>query len=250
MELTKAKRKILDDASKGHLKMASKPCWLHPIVVIGIIGAVMIMVEGLKMLASGKEGYWQIAFALVIAAFMLAFYENLRFRGVSFSPIWKLKNERDNPQLTTKQGDLILDRQESNDSMHSSGEQRRTLGPGYLDSPLQRRNWVLLMLVVIFVGGAVVPNKLMKPLGAVLNIAELLVGTCLVIAAFLLELDCIRPSWRWGRSALASFLLGLGLLGMGLVSFYRESLLLHAMLLPFLLVFAGMLLEGRKTNVL
>src|SRR5262245_6032290 len=150
----------------------------------------------------------------------------------------------------TKGGDFILDRQESNDSMHSGGEQRRTLGPGYLDSPLQRRNWVLLILVVIFVGGAVVPDKLMKPLGAVLNIAELLFGAYLLIAALLLELDCIRPSWRWGRSALGSFLSGLGLLGMGLMSFYRESLPPHAMLLPFLLLFAGMLLEGRKTYVL
>ena len=34
------------------------------------------------------------------------------------------------------------------------------------------------------------------------------------------------------------------------MSFYRESLPLHAMLLPFLLLFAGMLLEGRKTYVL
>lgn len=87
-----------------------------------------------------------------------------------------------------------MDRQEPNDSMRSGSEQRRTLGPGYLDSPLQRRNWVLLMLVVIFVGGAVVPNKLMKPLGVVLNIAELLFGSYLVIAAVLLELDYILPS--------------------------------------------------------
>jgi hypothetical protein len=59
-----------------------------------------------------------------------------------FTSLWALKPHKE---------DIIMDKQEPNDSMHSSGEQKRTLGRGYLDSPMQRRNWVLLMLVVIFV---------------------------------------------------------------------------------------------------
>jgi hypothetical protein len=99
MELTKDERKILDDAAEGRLKMASRRRWLLPVVVIGIIGAAMMIVEGLRTLASGKEGYPQIAVASLLAAFMVECYESVRFRAVSFSLIWKLKNEQDNPQL-------------------------------------------------------------------------------------------------------------------------------------------------------
>ena len=99
MELTKDERKILDDATEGRLKMASKRRWLLPVVVIGIIGTAMMIVEGLKTLASGKEGYPQIASALLLAGFMLACYESIRFRAVSFSLIWKLKNEWDGTTL-------------------------------------------------------------------------------------------------------------------------------------------------------
>src|SRR5262249_33728447 len=100
MELTKDERKILDDAAEVRLKMASRRRWLLTVVVIGIIGAEMMIVEGLKTLASGKEGYPQIAFAFLLAGFLVECYESVRFRAVSFSLIWKLKNEQDSPQLT------------------------------------------------------------------------------------------------------------------------------------------------------
>ena len=53
-EVTKDERKILDDAPEGRLKMASRRRWLLPVVVIGLICAATMMVEGLKTLASGK----------------------------------------------------------------------------------------------------------------------------------------------------------------------------------------------------
>jgi hypothetical protein len=98
MELTKEEQKIFDDATESHLKQASKRRWLLPVVVIGNIGAAMMIVEGVRKLASGKEGYPQIAWASLLAIYLLAQHESFRFKAIAFSLIWKLKNERDNRQ--------------------------------------------------------------------------------------------------------------------------------------------------------
>ena len=69
MELTKEEQRILD-ATESRLKQASKRRrWLFPVVVIGILGAAMMVVEGVRKLASGQEGYPQIACALFLAAY-------------------------------------------------------------------------------------------------------------------------------------------------------------------------------------
>jgi hypothetical protein len=65
--------------------------------------------------------------------------------------------------------------QEPNDSTQNRSVKGRMLGAGYLRSPLQQRDWRLLILVVIFFGGAVVGNKV-EPLGAILSFVLLLWG--------------------------------------------------------------------------
>jgi hypothetical protein len=100
MELTKEERKILGDAVEGHLKLASKRRWLLPFVVMGIIGATMMIVDGVKTLASGNEGWKEISFASVLIGFMMVSYENIKFRAVAFSLICKLTNERPTSNLT------------------------------------------------------------------------------------------------------------------------------------------------------
>jgi len=135
---------------------------------------------------------------------------------------------------------------EQNNSTQNGSEKGRILGRGYLNSPLQRRNWVLLILVVILVGGAVVGNKV-GPLGAILTIAVLLCGTCALIGAALLQLEIVRPSAVWGRSAAGMALCGLGLIGKVLANLYQGTLPHEAVqLFPLLLFVGGIWVESRK----
>ena len=98
MELTKEEQKVLGDANEGRVKQASKRRWLFLVVVIGIILAAGMIIEGVRKLTLGKEGYPQIAWASLLAIYLLAQYESFRFKAVAFSLIWKLKNERDTTQ--------------------------------------------------------------------------------------------------------------------------------------------------------
>jgi hypothetical protein len=98
MELTKEEQKVLGEANEGRLKQASERRWRFLVVVIGIILAAGMIVEGVRKLTLGKEGYPQIAWASLFAIFLLAQYESFRFKAVAFSLIWKLKNERDTTQ--------------------------------------------------------------------------------------------------------------------------------------------------------
>jgi hypothetical protein len=97
MELTKEEQKILGHATEGCLRQASKHRWFLPGVVVGLVGAAMMIAEGVMNLMSGKEGYPIIASGLVLAAYLVGQYASSRFRTAALSLIRKLQNERDNP---------------------------------------------------------------------------------------------------------------------------------------------------------